>query len=521
MALNLIMHHIVLIIFCCLHIDARPVESDILLRRNAINHLIRYGYLQNKTTIQGTFNDDNDTYTDQEFQLALLDYQRFMSIPQTGKLNKVTMETMAKPRCGVRDKASESVNVFLTNRGKRKRRDALQHFYKYKSAKSVTYDWFISSNYLPSSNDMAAKSYAMLEYAMNKWSAVTNVNFRSRRGWIYADLVISFRKGNHNDNEPFDGLGGVIAHASRKDMEIHFDDEESWRYEETSIDFKPPKVLPDFVHAAIHEVGHILGLPHSNNTSSVMRPVMALLPSYDLHTTDVKAVQQRYGICWPERIDAIFSNSDGKTYITVGPFVYLFNDALTQVETQSWPRLAKPFFGNEFKLFDDIFLNTDGSLYFFSGGQYYHQWSGQYSHVKRIGKSNTGVVGWPGLNVDRIDAGFQHSDGKVYIFRKDLVYRWDPKAPSPFLPHAPRGQVEKGWPKKISEVFPGLPNDIDSAFRWHNDGQVYFFKGKYFYIWDEQRKKADGLYATHQWKNICDVYLCTNVSPCQSWATRS
>lgn len=159
------------------------------------NHLIRYGYLQNKTTIQGTFNDDNDTYTDQEFQLALLDYQRFMSIPQTGKLNKVTMETMAKPRCGVKDKASESVNVFLTNRGKRKRRDALQHFYKYKSAKSVTYDWFISSNYLPSSNDMAAKSYAMLEYAMNKWSAVTNVNFRSRRGWIYADLVISFRKG--------------------------------------------------------------------------------------------------------------------------------------------------------------------------------------------------------------------------------------------------------------------------------------------------------------------------------------
>lgn len=50
----------------------------------------------------------------------------------------------------------------------------------------------------------------------------------------------------------------------------------------------------------------------------------------------------------------------------MGPFVYLFNDALTQVETQSWPRLAKTFFGNEFKLFDDIFLNTDGSLYFFS-----------------------------------------------------------------------------------------------------------------------------------------------------------
>ena len=33
-----------------------------------------------------------------------------------------------------------------------------------------------------------------------------------------------------------------------------------------------------------------------------------------------------------------------------------------------------------------------------------------------------------------------------------------------------------GYPKSISEVFPGLPNDIDAGFYYPGNARTYFFK---------------------------------------------
>ena len=35
-----------------------------------------------------------------------------------------------------------------------------------------------------------------------------------------------------------------------------------------------------------------------------------------------------------------------------------------------------------------------------------------------------------------------------------------------------------GYPREISDIFPGLPNNIDSAFRWSGNGKIYVTKGK-------------------------------------------
>lgn len=71
------------------------------------------------------------------------------------------------------------------------------------------------------------------------------------------------------------------------------------------------------------------------------------------------------GKCWPDKIDAVFSNfrGDGRTYLFVGPYIYQFNDAKVQVEP-SFPRASYHFFGTGFDLFDDIFHNTDGMIYY-------------------------------------------------------------------------------------------------------------------------------------------------------------
>ena len=129
-----------------------------------------------------------------------------------------------------------------------------------------------------------------------------------------------------------------------------------------------------------------------------------------------------------------------------------------------------------------------------------------------------GVVGWLSLNVDKIDAGFKHIDGRVYTFRKEFVYRWSFNAKSPYSPHYPPGQVETGWSKKIKDVFPGVPNDIDTVFRWNYDGNVYFFKDRLFYLWDQKQNKIGHVFQTNLWKNVCDVIKCRKGQKCRSWA---
>ena len=64
-----------------------------------------------------------------------------------------------------------------------------------------------------------------------------------------------------------------------------------------------------------------------------------------------------------------------------------------------------------------------------------------------------------------IDTIFGTTDGSYYVFKGEDYWKLT------------EDTVENGYPKKIRDDWPGLPNDIDAAFTWPDNNKTYFFKG--------------------------------------------
>ena len=112
---------------------------------------------------------------------------------------------------------------------------------------------------------------------------------------IVFNFQLAFFLEWHNCNAgAFDGPGGKIAHASYPEISspsfIHFDGDEQWTVSDgTSNKYS---LLP----VALHEVGHVLGLKHSSNTTAVMyEKYNKDKRSIQLDDDDVAGIQQKYG----------------------------------------------------------------------------------------------------------------------------------------------------------------------------------------------------------------------------------
>ncbi|KAK3703205.1 hypothetical protein QZH41_016058 [Actinostola sp. cb2023] len=88
---------------------------------------------------------------------------------------------------------------------------------------------------------------------------------------------------------PFDGAGGVLAHAYfPEDGRAHFDEAEQFTHQ-TRYD-------TDLLWVATHEFGHSLGLEHTNVEGAIMYPYyMGCTPDMNLHSDDIAGIQSLYG----------------------------------------------------------------------------------------------------------------------------------------------------------------------------------------------------------------------------------
>ncbi|CAN9515459.1 unnamed protein product [Ophioblennius macclurei] len=426
------------------------VVSSAVLNGNrlteAVAYLRKYGYLH------VPLNSEGKNHQAEQMEAALRLFQKATNLQITGKLDSDTLEMMNKPRCGLEESFSSNSQNYRVMGFWRK--------------KKLTYRIYNFSPDLSQSQTRLA-----IQRAFKYWSDVSPLTFKELHGGR-ADIKISFHRKDKTCPVPFDGPGRVLAHADAPESGIvHFDADELWT-----------EGVPFGINlriVAAHEIGHALGLGHSQFYKALMGPVYTgYRYDFKLHPDDIQGIQALYGK--PEgavldpckaTVDAVMLGPLSKTFFFSGPYVWTLSNRgfntpiLTSV---LWKELPTG-------LDAAAHSQRTGKSYFLKGDKVW-----RYTGLKLDRGFPKSLFSIPG----NIDSAFYFSKNKTMIFFKGSGYwQWDEVGPTDF----------SSYPKPIGELFHGAPNDPDAAVTWTN-GRVYLFKGTQYWRVDEQQQAVEGGY---------------------------
>ncbi|XP_061520052.1 matrix metallopeptidase-21-like isoform X1 [Phycodurus eques] len=272
--------------------------------------------------------------------------------------------------------------------------------------------------------------------AFRMWSEVSPLQFveDNRSPLEDIDIRLGFGTGRHlGCNQRFDGSGQEFAHAWFLG-DIHFDDDEHFTAPDAGSGISLLKV-------AVHEIGHVLGLPHIYRPGSIMQP--SYLPqeaNFEMDWMDRKAIQNLYGGC-------------------EGRFSTVFD----------WIRREKTPYGKAVVRFNTYFVR-EGWYWLYENR----------NNRTRYGDPVPLQIGWRGLPADGVDAYvhvWSRKQDAVYFFKGTQFWKYDSENDKVFK-QDPEGHR---YPRKISEGFPGIFGPIDTAVYDRRDSRIYFFKSSLVY----------------------------------------
>ncbi|XP_071483706.1 matrilysin-like [Diadema antillarum] len=200
---------------------------------------------------------------------AIVKFQEFFHLPQSGSLDNRTVSLMRSSRCGLPDIVSYSL------------------------AWSRWYDHNLTYRIVEYHDSMSIDHRDIrqtIREAMQMWMEVTPLILCEEDDPdVDVDINIRHVRGEHGDGIAFDGPGGTLGHAFLPTWgEVHFDSDENWsmRTDEGGI---------NYLNVAVHEIGHVLGLLHSGEEDAIMFPFYTYRPVVRLANDDINGIQLMYG----------------------------------------------------------------------------------------------------------------------------------------------------------------------------------------------------------------------------------
>ncbi|KAI3726055.1 hypothetical protein L1987_65852 [Smallanthus sonchifolius] len=244
-------------------------------------YLARFGYLNYQRTHDHVNPLQNNEF-DEELEAAVKDYQSFYHLNATGTLDGPTISQMLMPRCGQPDKENS-------------------HNHETKLLHTVShYQFFQNRPRWPQSKSHLTYAFASnypnnyvppVVSAFNKWASETRYfTFTRVNSVTSADLKISWERGDHGDGYPFPPGTPIVAHAfAPTDGRFHYNADQNW-----FIGARPN--FNDVETVALHEIGHLLGLGHSQFERAIMWSYIPSGAVKGLDSDDIQGIQALYGL---------------------------------------------------------------------------------------------------------------------------------------------------------------------------------------------------------------------------------
>ncbi|XP_047331013.1 metalloendoproteinase 2-MMP-like [Impatiens glandulifera] len=237
-------------------------------------YLIKYGYMNS------VWSDHQKEDFDYTLAQAIKKYQVFNHLNSSGILDANTLAQMEMPRCGVPD----FVNGTKIQHGRKLVIYGFNDsYYTFETTKwlKMNLTWAL----MPGTRADAQRPIAA---AMANWMSVSKFHFSQSPVFQNADLQISFVSGEHGDRTRFDGPGGILAHSTfPPGGKLHFDANETW------VDGARAGAF-DIGTIGLHEIGHLIGLGHSNVQSAIMWPIAPLGATKGLAPDDIAGIRALY-----------------------------------------------------------------------------------------------------------------------------------------------------------------------------------------------------------------------------------